>query len=258
VTTGAKIAIGCGVALILGIMVVAAGVFGGAYWLKGKTEELTGNETRIEELQKKANENTFDRPADGVIREDRFLKFLDARKRVYASYEKHRGTLEAMNKKKQGDWGDVTTGFSVINELRLAHAQALADVGMSEDEYQFMVEQVYKSAWASEIQKSTGKMPSEVASDTFAKAQEAMRQAQREAAQAEERADRAGNEAAEEQAEDAREAVDEGVQELGRAGQDAREGTAQTDVPPQNIELFRKYEADIKKYAMGGLEWIGL
>ena len=30
------------------------------------------------------------------------------------------------------------------------------------------------------------------------------------------------------------------------------------DVPPANIELFKKYEAEIKKYAMGGLEWIGL
>src|SRR5687767_4013602 len=54
VTTAGKIAIGCGVALILGIMVVAVAVFSGAYWLKGKTEEITGNERRIEELEKKA------------------------------------------------------------------------------------------------------------------------------------------------------------------------------------------------------------
>ncbi len=257
-TTGAKIAVGCGVALILGIMVVAAAVFGGAYWLKGKTEEFTGNESKIEELQKKANANSFERPADNVIREDRFLKFLDARKRVYAVYEKHRGTLESMSRKKQGDWGDVTTGFSVINELRLASAQALADVGRSEDEYRFMVEQVYKSAWASDVERSTGKQPSQAVSDAFTKAQEAMRDAQRQAALARERADRADDEAVERDAEDAQEAVEEGQQELGRAGQDAREGMAQMDVPPQNIELFRKYEADIKKYAMGGLEWVGL
>jgi hypothetical protein len=30
------------------------------------------------------------------------------------------------------------------------------------------------------------------------------------------------------------------------------------DVPPANIALFQKYEAEIKKYAMAGLEWIGL
>ena len=257
-TTGAKIAIGCGVALILGIMVVAAAVFGGAYWLKGKTEEFTGNESKIEELHKRANANSFARPADNVIPEDRFLKFLDARKRVYGVYEKHRATLDAMSQKKQGDWGDVTTGFAVINELRLASAQALADVGMSEDEYQFMVEQVYRSAWASDVERSTGKRPSEAVDDAFAKAQEATRQAQLETQRAEDRADRAGDEAAEKQAENAREAVNEGLQEVGRAGEEAREAGAQMDVPPQNIALFRKYEADIKKYAMGGLEWVGL
>ena len=253
-TTGAKIAIGCGVALILGIMVVAAGVFGGAYWLKGKTEELTGNETKIEELHKKANANDFDRPADGVIREDRFVKFLDARKRVYATYEKHRGALEAMSRKKQGDWGDVTTGFSVINELRLAHAQALADVGMSEDEYQFMVEQVYKSAWASEVAKSTGgKSISEAAGESFEKAAEAM-----ERARAEAEASRAAGGAAGEAAEETGDSMEDGAEEMRKRAAEARENARELDVPPQNIALFQKYEADIKKYAMGGLEWVGL
>ena len=76
------------------------------------------------------------------------MKFLDVRKRVFAVYEKHREALEAIGQKKQGDFGDVTKGFSVINEIRMAQAQAMADVGMSEDEYAFMVEQVYKTAWA--------------------------------------------------------------------------------------------------------------
>jgi flagellar biosynthesis GTPase FlhF len=259
VTTGVKIAIGCGVALILGIVVVAAGVFGGAYWLKGKAEEFTGHENRIEELEKKANATPFERPSDNVIREDRFVKFLDVRRRVFGVYEKHRAALEAMGKKKQGDWGDVTTGFSVINEIRLAQAQALADIGMSEDEYHFMVEQVYKTAWATEFAKSTGgKNPSEAVNEAVTRAQEAMREAQKKTAREEERADRADDEATEEQAEDAKEKVDQGIEELGRAGEAARESASQMNVPPANIALFKKYEADIKKYAMGGLEWIGL
>ena len=59
-------------------------------------------------------------------------------------------------KDRQGDFGDVTKGFSVLNEVRMAQAQALADVGMSEDEYSFLVEQVYKTAWAAEVAKATG------------------------------------------------------------------------------------------------------
>ena len=54
-TTGVKIAIGCGVALILGIIVLAVVLGGAAYWAKGKVDEVAGNENRIEELHKKAN-----------------------------------------------------------------------------------------------------------------------------------------------------------------------------------------------------------
>ena len=249
-TTGVKIAIGCGVALILGIMVVAVAVFSGAYWLKGKTEEITGNESHIEELHKRANAAPFDRPADGVIREDQLLKFLDVRKRVFGVYEKHRAALEAMGHKKQGDWSDVTKGFSVINEIRVAQAQALADVGMSEDEYRFMVEQVYKTAWAAEVAKASGgESVSDAAADAYAKAAEAMEQA---------RAGAKRDAAGAAPSKDADKSMEKGIEELREAADKTREHAHDMDVPPANIELFRKYEAEIKKYAMGGLEWIGL
>ena len=180
--TGVKIAIGCVVvAVVLGIVAIVA-LGGLAFWAKGKAEQFTGEQSRIEELQRKANANHFTPPADGTIREDRLQKFLEVRRRVYAVYEQHKTELDEMGKKKQADFGDVRRGFALINELRLA--QGLADVGMSEHEYRFLVEQVYKTMWA--------------------------------------------------------------------------EANKSTDVPPANLALFRKYEADIKKYAMGGLEWIGL
>jgi hypothetical protein len=251
VTTGVKIAIGCGVALILGIIVVAVGVGGAAYWAKGKMEEVTGNESKIEELHAKANQTPFEEPSDGIIREDRLVKFIDIRKRVFTVYEKHRPALEAMNQKKQGDWGDVTTGFSVINEVRTAQAQALADVGMSEDEYRFMVGQVYKTAWAAGVADSTGgKSVSEAAADTYRQAAEAMEKARRENA--------VPGRVDPEQAEEADESLEKGIEDLRKATEEARENAKDMDVPPQNIALFKKYEAEIRKYAMGGLEWIGL
>lgn len=248
-TTGVKIAVGCGVALILGIIVVAVGVGGAAYWAKGKVEEVTGNESHIEELHKKANAAAFERPADGVIREDRLLKFLDIRKRVYAVYEKHHAALEAMGNKKQGDWGDVTKGFTVVNEIRVAQAQALADAGMSENEYRFMVEQVYKTAWAAEVAKSTGgKSVSDAAADAYTKAAEAM-----EKARAESKRDAVVGAPA-----GANESIQKGIDDLRKQAEETRETARGLDVPPANIELFRKYEGEIKKYAMAGLEWIGL
>lgn len=196
--TAAKVAIGCGIAvLVTGIAGVMA-VGGLAWWVKGKAQEITGEQSRIEELHRKADANRFTAPADGVVAEDRLQKFLDVRRRVYVVYERHKDELDAMSKKKQADFGDVRKGFALVNEVRLAHAQALVEVGMSEDEYRFLVAQVYNSMWAAA-------------------------------------AARAGDP---------------------QAPPWTRTGAA--TVPPANLALFRKYEDDITRYAMGGLEWIGL
>jgi hypothetical protein len=195
--TGAKVAIGCGIAVVVGGVMLAAVVFGGLWWAKGKAEQFTGRETQIEELKKKANAVPFTEPADGLVSEERLVKFLDVRRRVFDVYAKHKDELEAMNKKKQADFGDVTRGLGVLAEVRLAQAQALADVGMSEAEYHFLIQQVYKSLWASEAAKVSPAPGGGAAVPTL-------------------------------------------------------------DVPPANIALFRKHEAEIKQYAMGGLEWVGL
>ena len=181
--TGGKVAIGCAVALLLAGIVTVMAVGGLAFWVKGKTEQFASEQNRIEELRRKANANRYAPAADGTIPEGRLQTFLDVRKRVYAVYEPHKTELDETSKKKDADFGDVRKGFALINELRAAQAQALADLRMSEEEYRSIADQVYKTTW-------TGVRPA--------------------------------------------------------------------DVPAANAALFRKYEADIKKYAMGGLEWTGL
>ena len=257
--TGAKIAIGCAVALVVAVVAVVGLGIGGIFWAKGKVEGMAGEQQRIEELQKQANRNAFNRPSDGLIREDRLTTFLEARKRVYDVYKVHEKDLEARAKKEKGDLGDVTTAFTVINQIRLAQAQALADLGMSEDEYRWLVEQVYKTMWAAEMTKATGtKSVTEAVGQVYDKAAEEMAKAKAAAKDAEERAEQTGNEAAEEASEDSKKAVAKGEEELEKAGAEMREKAKELDVPPANIALFRKYEADIKRYAMSGLEWIGL
>jgi hypothetical protein len=44
-------------------------------------------------------------------------------------------------------------------------------------------------------------------------------------------------------------------EQITQMGQEAGQALA---VPKANVELFRKYEADIKKYAMHGLALVGL
>ena len=256
-TTGAKVAIGCGVAFLVAGVGLAAAVFGGLWWAKGKAEQFTANESRIDDLKKRANAVPFTRPADGVIREDRLVKFLDIRKRVFAVYEKNKDVLEAMGKKKQGDFSDVTRGLGIVNDVRMAQAQALADVGMSENEYRFMVEQVYKTLWASEVAKQTGgKSVSEAAGEMYDKAAQEMEKAK--AAGAGSPGDASLTPEQREVARKNAEDLEKGIAEAKKQGAEARENARDMDAPPANIALFRKYESDIKKYAMGGLEWIGL
>src|SRR5688500_3773030 len=141
-------------AVVVGVA-LAAVVFGGLWWAKTKEEEVTGHEAKIEELKKKANAVPFTEPEDGVVREDRLVKFLEIRRRVFDVYARHKDALEAMNQKKQADFSDVTRGLGVLGEVRMAQAQALADVGMSDEEYRFMLQQVYKTLWASELAKAS-------------------------------------------------------------------------------------------------------
>ncbi len=248
--TGAKVAIGCGVAVLVVGGVIVAGVIGVGFWAKGKAEQLTGNERKIEDLQKRADANRFSPPADGLLREDRLVTFLDVRKQIYGVYEQHKDELEAISKKKKGDLSDVTTGFGIVNDLRLAQAQALADKGMSQAEYRFMVEQIYKTMWAAEVAKQTGgKSVSQAAGEAYDTAADRMKQA----------AEAAGSSPAPDEA--TRKSLEEmkkGSQDLRKEAEDVRERAKDMDVPPENVALFRKYESDIKKYAMSGLEWIGL
>jgi hypothetical protein len=222
-TTGVKIAVGCGIALVLAGIIAMVSIGAGAWWLKGKVEETTGDlAERAEELeayQEKANANPFTQPADGVVQEARLLKFLEVRKQVYAVYEAHRSEFEGLKDRKDAGISDVLKVGGVMLDARLALLKGLAEVGMSEDEYHFIVQQVYHSAWAAAAEKETGKRTAETIRETARQAQDP------EAAGA--------------------------LEELG-------EQAEALEAPQANVDLFRKYEADLKKYAMEGLALAGL
>lgn len=234
-----KIAIGCVAAVFIVGLVAVVALGGLAWWGAGKVKEISESvqkdQSRLEAAQKKADAIPFVAPADGLITEDRLVKFLDVRKRVFTVYEGHKADFERLQEKKEGDLGDIRKAYTVINEVRTAQAEALADLGMSTSEYQYLVGQVYKSMWATEVAKTTGgKSVSEATGDAFNQMAEAMKAA--------------GNTSPEAQ---------KALEQMKAQSEESQKEARQFDVPPANIELFKKYEADIKKYAMGGLEMIG-
>jgi hypothetical protein len=255
--TGAKIAIGCGVAVVVTGIAAVVGVVGLGYWAKGKAEkafgDMAGDQKKIEQLQETANKNDFTPPADGTITEARLQKFLEVRKHIFDVYKAHEADIEAMKNKKDASIGDAMKGVGIINEVRLARAQGLADAGMSESEYQYYVGSIYTSAVATEVNKATGgKKVSEAVRDASNQAAKVLEQQANATPDPNlppeaQKAQRMAADMARKQLEEMRKQTDETVAEAQKA-----------DVPEANVELFKKYEGDIKKYAMGGLEYVGL
>ncbi len=251
--TGAKIAIGCGVAVVLALGAGVAGVVGVAFWGKQKLEEATGgsleklaeDQEKIQRYQAEANRNPFEAPADGVIAEERLLKLLAVRREVFGVYDAHKSEIEALGK------GDLKPGFAavgktvqLVNELRLALAQAQAREGVSETEYGFLVAQVYKTAWAAGIVKGTGGK----------QASEAIREAATKAGEELHRQLRDNPDLTPEQ----RRSLEESLAAAEQQGQAAGEASRSLDVPQANLDLFERHRDEIQKYAMNGLEFLGL
>jgi hypothetical protein len=263
--TGAKIAIGCGCLLLLGA-VAAVGVVGmGAWWAKDKITEATGGlgtlaakAEEIERWERQANAHSYTAPADGVIPEDRFVRFLDTRKRVHSVYERYEADIRGLQKKAETAGDKLTPSdlfaaggklAEVFGAIRLEQMKALAELGMSEGEYRDIQVAVYKSAWASDAEKESGRMPAEAVSESLSEAAKGLDEAARASLEAAQKEGVPG----------ARSVSPEDVaklqQEMTRLGEEAGRVLA---VPKANVQLFRKYEADIKKYAMHGLAYIGL
>jgi hypothetical protein len=254
-STGAKIAIGC-VALVVLSGIVVVGVVGfGFFWAKGKVEtaahEVLGDQKKIQELTDRANANAFTPPADGVLSETRLVQFLDVRKRLYDVYLRHKTEIDAMGQKKEADLGDLTKGFGLLNEARLAKAQGLADAAMSEQEYAYFVGAIYTSAVASSVHKETGgRSLSDVTEDAVRKSAEALRQV------AERTPDPSLPPEAQKAMREAQEQARLQQEQLQKESERFLADSHKLDVPPENLALFQKYEADIKKYSMTGLEWL--
>jgi hypothetical protein len=260
--TAAKVAIGCVVAAV-GIAVIAVVAIGAlGYWATGKvkeaTQDIVGDQKKMTELQEKANAHPFTAPADGSITEPRLLNFLEVRKRVYDVYLKNKAEIDAFLEKNSSQQSpslsDITRSMALVTEARQARLQGLADVGMNEEEYMYYAAAVYASGVTSEIQKSTGgQKVSEAVRDKLKTAAKALEEV------ANATPDPSLSPEAQKMVREAQEQARQQQLELeGQAEGAAVEAARTIDVPEVNVMLFRKHEAEIKKYAMGGLEFLGI
>jgi hypothetical protein len=258
---GTRILAGCGCATLGAAVVVAAGLGLGAWWLKGKAtdvagsiEALTSTTKEIDEWERRANAHPYQRPPDGVIPEARLLAFLDVRRAVHAVYQTYEVDLEGL--RRGAEAGDVSAAAAelvrlggktvrMFNELRLAQVKALTQAGMSEEEYYAIQTAVYMAAGAWQTSQATGALPAEAMTETARRVREAMK---------------AGIETARERGVPGSERLsDADVERLEEAlAEMETTGAEALTVPPANVELFRRHEDAIRKYAMHGLAFLGL
>ena len=248
-SSGAKIALGCGIALVLTVGGVVVAVFGVAWWgvnkAKQAAERFETDQKGVEEALAKANANPFAVPADGVVQEDRLRRFLAVRKQLHDNvYLKHKGMIEAQAKKENADLSALAQLPFIIAELRAAKARALADEGMSEEEFAWLFRTVYGGLTIAGIERGgSGTVSEAVEATTDGMVQEA----EKAAATAE-----ADPNVPPEVKRQLRAAAD---QVRAQAGAGAQTGQMLA-VPPANRALFMKHREEILKYTMGGLELI--
>lgn len=263
--TGAKIAIGCGCVLLLAGALVLGVLGWGAWWVKGKVadaaagvDKMTAQSEEIDRYARIADANPYSPPQDGVVPEARLLKFLEARKQVHAVYGRYETALADLAKKAESTtdklglgelWRAGGTLAEMAGTIRLEQMKALAEVGMSEAEYRDIQLAVYKSAWAAQAETGSGKLPAEAVSEGMAEAGQEAGAAVRSGIEA---ARRQGVPGADQLTEDDARRLQERMKEMGESAGES------LYVPRANVELFRKHEAEIKKYAMHGLAFLGL
>jgi len=233
-----KVALGCLAVAVIALFLFVAGIIGLGYWAKKKVQEVTGGGPAVEEARRTANAVPFTRPAGNIVAEPRLVQFIEVRASVFSVYEKYRGEIESrMAKVKEGrslDFGDISTGLTLMGELQKAETMALAKHGMSEDEYAFITEEVYKSMWTD---LGGGEASKKVIKDAAQAAKEAMKAAEAQGMPPE-----------------AREALAKARTDIAASTEQAARDLDNAGTAPENVALFKKYEADLKKYAMPGLQ----
>ncbi len=235
-----KVALGCLAVSVVAVFLLVAGRVGFGFWAKNKVEEVTGGGPAVEAARKAANAVPFTRPDRSIVAEPRLVKFIEIRAGVFSVYEKYRGEIESrVARVKDGkslDFGDISTGLTLMGELQKTETLALAKHGMSEDEYAFISGEVYKSMWTDFGGGEASKKAIKGAAEAAKASTEAMKAAGPENMSAE-----------------ARDALAKAGSEITAGAQQAAREIEKAGTAPENVALFKKYEADLKKYAMPGL-----
>jgi hypothetical protein len=143
-STGMKVAIGCGIVAILAIVaLMVAGVAGGLF-LKRKADQFTGgveSQTEASETIRELEEDhPFMPPPDGLIGADRADRFFEVTDDAWQDMEEVAEDLSERGRNVEArggeaGMGDAMAGLQGLGRARVALADALAENEMPASEY---------------------------------------------------------------------------------------------------------------------------
>lgn len=143
-STGAKVAIGCGIALIVAIVAVIIAVAAGGMFVSKKASEFAGGleaqQKSSETIQELEREHPFAVPQDGVVSGDRAERFFEVTDDAWERMEDWIGEMEERGQRiesrgGQAGLGDAMAGLQGFGRSRVALAEALDDNDMPVSEY---------------------------------------------------------------------------------------------------------------------------
>lgn len=145
-STGAKVAIGCGGVVVLGLVVVAAGVIIVGSWFTERAgdfvEQAEQQVVAQETLERVQEEHPFERPPDGVVREDQARTFFAVTDELWAEMgpwaEELQTLAERVDAEDEPSFSDMAAGLQGAGrfmEGRAIFARVLEDHGMAPAEY---------------------------------------------------------------------------------------------------------------------------
>lgn len=143
-STGAKVAIGCGIVAILAMVVIVAVIVIGGRFASRKVDEFAGGfeaqQEASETVRELERQHPFTAPADGIVRADRAEAFFAV---TDDAWDEMREWVEDMRERGEdidsrggeAGFGDAVAGLQGLGRSRVALSQALEDQDMAVSEY---------------------------------------------------------------------------------------------------------------------------
>jgi hypothetical protein len=143
-STGAKVAIGCGILAVLAIVGIVVAIVAGGMFASRKLDELGGGleaqQQASETVQELEREHPFTTPQDGVVREDRAETFFAVTDDAWEGMQEWVADMEERSEEIDRGGGeagfrDAMAGLQGLGRSRVALTEALADHEMPVSEY---------------------------------------------------------------------------------------------------------------------------